>query len=170
MCKRGYELYQGICLTSSQLIKIEKGETSVDTINTQRGVKSNGFDGSFGFGGGFDNFNGNFGMPQTTFGSSSSTNNLVTTDTTPKPISVLVLPPNCKESDQSNPQLCKVCLPLFTIDNGICKPQNQPSGIITLSTRDPNCARYNSSVCLECSFRYYFTPSGSCAPVNPMCK
>ena len=162
-------MYQGICLTGSQLVKVENGEISFDSINAQRGGKSNGFDGSFGFGGGFNSFNGNFGAQQTTFGSSS--NNLNTADTSPKAaIFMPVLPPNCKESDQSNPQLCKTCLPLFIFDNGICKPQNQPSGIITLSTRDPNCARYNASTCLECSFRYYFAPSGSCAPVNPMCK
>lgn len=36
--------------------------------------------------------------------------------------------------------------------------------------RDPNCARYTGSTCSSCSNRYYFSSTGTCVPVNPLCN
>jgi hypothetical protein len=38
------------------------------------------------------------------------------------------------------------------------------------SVRDPNCAKYNGSICSACSNRYYTNAQGTCTPVNPLCK
>jgi hypothetical protein len=43
-------------------------------------------------------------------------------------------------------------------------------GPVTISFRDPNCAKYNGTICSACSNSYYFGPSNSCVPVDPLCK
>lgn len=43
-------------------------------------------------------------------------------------------------------------------------------GAITIAVRDPNCAKYNGTICSACSNRYYFGPSNSCVPVDPLCN
>lgn len=41
---------------------------------------------------------------------------------------------------------------------------------MAIPNRDPNCARYNGTVCAQCSNRYFFGSSSSCVPVNPLCN
>ncbi len=43
-------------------------------------------------------------------------------------------------------------------------------GAIVIANRDPNCAKYNGTVCSLCSNRYYFGPTSFCIPVNPLCN
>ena len=35
---------------------------------------------------------------------------------------------------------------------------------------DPNCAEWKNGMCMRCSFGSYFSPSGACAMVDPLCQ
>jgi hypothetical protein len=89
------------------------------------------------------------------------------------------MPANCQTQDPKQPTLCLICNSGFTINNGICSqarfpPTNQAGGAIPISDkstsiRDPNCVKYNGTVCSLCPNRYYFGPNGLCTPINPQC-
>lgn len=73
--------------------------------------------------------------------------------------------PLCKTSNQTN-GFCTSCYNGYSVDtNGKCVPSQD-------SSRDPNCAVFNSdNTCQSCSKGYFFdTNTKLCQLANPLCK
>jgi hypothetical protein len=85
--------------------------------------------------------------------SSSSSNNTVVTI------------PNCNNIFNGQ---CTSCVSGYTLSNNQCVAVS--GGATVISDRDPNCVNYVNNVCNKCSDKYYIGSSGTCIPVNPLCK
>jgi proprotein convertase subtilisin/kexin type 5 len=100
------------------------------------------------------------------------------------------LAPFCQSNNQLTGQ-CIACINGYILSGSFCIPNpaipassgnvnfgisgssgssGSSGGVVVISNRDPNCARYNGTVCAQCSNRYYFGSSSACVPVNPLCS
>lgn len=59
---------------------------------------------------------------------------------------------------------CLSCYQSFVLQNSLCVPDANNT------STDPNCASWNSGVCLACSSRAYFNNDGLCAQVSIQCN